>query len=36
MPENPRVRRPFVYKSVNARWYTRALNKLELLARRPR
>ncbi|MHC0052812.1 glycosyltransferase [Actibacterium sp. D379-3] len=34
-PENPHVRRPFVFKSVNARWYTRALNKLEL-ALRPR
>lgn len=33
-PQNPGVRRPFVYKSVNARWYTRALNKLELALRR--
>ncbi|KAJ56730.1 hypothetical protein ACMU_07265 [Actibacterium mucosum KCTC 23349] len=31
---NPKVRRPYLHKGVNARWYTRALNKLELLIRR--
>jgi|TARA_Y100000815_G_scaffold171503_1_gene155854 glycosyltransferase involved in cell wall biosynthesis len=33
-PVNPGVRRPFVHKGVNRRWYTRALNKLELAFRR--
>jgi glycosyltransferase involved in cell wall biosynthesis len=34
IPNRLSVRRPFVYKSVNARWYTRALNKLELIYRK--
>lgn len=33
-PVDPRVKRPFLHKGVNARWYTRALNKIELTLRR--
>ena len=31
---NPRVRKPYIHKGVNARWYTRALNKVEVRAKR--
>jgi len=30
-PVDENVKRPFVHKGVNARWYTRAINKIELL-----
>ena len=33
-PTDPRTRRPFVHKGVNARGWTRALNKAELMLRR--
>ncbi len=33
-PTDPRTRRPYVHKGVNARGWTRAMNRAELLARR--
>ena len=36
VPSNPKVKRPFVFKDVNARWWLSALHKIEMKYFRPK